>query len=60
MFLFSGYDIAICCVSKRLPASLVVPDVPEFPVIPEKEAQNRPTLAIRFRVDDGPRDPRSG
>ena len=46
MFLFGGYDIAIRCVSKRLPVRLVVPDVPEFPAIPEKEAKNRPTPAM--------------
>jgi hypothetical protein len=38
MFLESGYDTAMCCVSKDLGLSSLVPDVP---IIPEKEAKNR-------------------
>jgi hypothetical protein len=47
MFLESGYDTAMCCVSKDLGPSSLVPDVPDVPTIPEKEAKNRPTLAMR-------------
>lgn len=45
-FLSDRYDTAIFCFSKGLPSSSTVPGVPSIPIIPTKEAKNRPTLSI--------------
>ena len=43
-FLSERYDTAIFCFSKDLPFASAVPGIP---LIPAKEAKNRPTLSMR-------------